>query len=103
MRRIRSHFHELVENILLSRVAIEMCQRMGFAPDVFHCHDWHTALIPLYLKTLYAWDLLFANTRSVLTIHNIAYQESGVDRRLFEFVGVAGTEISEAIPRECFA
>ena len=60
--------------ILLSRAAIEMCQRMSFAPDIFHCHDWHTALIPVYLKTVYAWDSLFANTRSVLTIHNIAYQ-----------------------------
>ena len=60
--------------ILLSRVAIEMCQRMRFSPDIFHCHDWHTALIPLFLRTLYAWDKLFANTRSVLTIHNIGYQ-----------------------------
>jgi len=60
--------------ILLSRAAIEMCQHMGFAPDIFHCHDWHTALIPLYLKTRYAWDSLFKNTRSVLTIHNIGYQ-----------------------------
>jgi starch synthase len=60
--------------IALSRVAIEMCQQMGFAPDIFHCHDWHTALVPLYLKTLYAWDRLFARTRTVLTIHNIAYQ-----------------------------
>ncbi len=60
--------------ILLSRVAIEMCQHMGFAPDIFHCHDWHTSLVPLYLKTRYAWDHLFQNTRSVLTIHNIGYQ-----------------------------
>jgi starch synthase len=60
--------------ILLSRAAIEMCQHMGFAADIFHCHDWHTALIPLYLKTRYAWDRLFANSRSVLTIHNIGYQ-----------------------------
>jgi starch synthase len=60
--------------ILLSRAAIEMCQHMGFAPDIFHCHDWHTSLVPLYLKTRYAWDKLFQNTRSVLTIHNIGYQ-----------------------------
>lgn len=60
--------------ILLSRAAIEMCQHMGFAPDIFHCHDWHTSLIPLYLKTRYAWDRLFHKTRSVLTIHNIGYQ-----------------------------
>jgi starch synthase len=60
--------------ILLSRAAIVMCQHMGFAPDIFHCHDWHAALIPLYLKTIYAWDRLFEHTRSVLTIHNIGYQ-----------------------------
>jgi starch synthase len=60
--------------ILLSRAAIEMCQHMGFAPDIFHCHDWHTSLLPLYLKSLYAWDHLFQNTRSVLTIHNIGFQ-----------------------------
>ena len=60
--------------IFLSRVAIEMCQHMGFAPDIFHCHDWHTALAPLYLKIHYAWDKLFENTRTVLTIHNIGYQ-----------------------------
>ena len=60
--------------ILLSRVAIEMCQHMRFAPDIFHCHDWHTALIPLFLRTIYSWDELFAKSRSVLTIHNIGYQ-----------------------------
>lgn len=60
--------------IVLCRAAIEMCQHMAFAPDIFSCHDWHTSLIPLYLKTRYAWDSLFANTRSVLTIHNIGYQ-----------------------------
>lgn len=60
--------------ILLSRAAIEMCQHMNFSPDIFHCHDWHTALIPLLLKSVYAWDRLFQNTRSVLTIHNIGYQ-----------------------------
>ena len=65
---------EHIRFIFLSRAAIEVCQRMGFAPDIFHCHDWHTSLIPLYLKTVYAWDSLFARTRSVLTIHNIGYQ-----------------------------
>lgn len=60
--------------ILLSRAAIEMCQRMGFAPDIFHCHDWHTALVPLFLRTIYSWDKLFAGTKTVLTIHNIGYQ-----------------------------
>ncbi len=60
--------------ILLSRAAIIMCQYLRFAPDIFSCHDWHTSLIPLYLRSIYAWDGLFENTRSVLTIHNIGYQ-----------------------------
>ena len=60
--------------ILLSRAAIEMCQHLGFAPHIFSCHDWQTALIPLYLRTTYGWDELFRNTKSVLTIHNIGYQ-----------------------------
>ena len=59
---------------LLTRGAIECCQGMGWAPDVFHCNDWHTALLPLYLKTAYSWDQLFARSKTVLTIHNIAYQ-----------------------------
>ena len=59
---------------LLSRAAIEMCQRLHFAPDIFHVHDWHTAMVPLYLKSVYGWDSLFDRTRTVLTIHNIGYQ-----------------------------
>lgn len=60
--------------ILLCRAAIEMCQRQQFAPDIFHCHDWHASLVPVYLKSRYAWDQLFTNSRTVLTIHNIGYQ-----------------------------
>ncbi|GAB4141069.1 MAG: glycogen/starch synthase [Planctomycetota bacterium] len=59
---------------MLSRAVLETCQRLQWAPDVIHCNDWHTALSPLYLKTLYRWDRLFQNTRTVLTIHNIGYQ-----------------------------
>lgn len=59
---------------VLSRAAIECCQRMGWGPDVFHCNDWQTALVPLYLRTVYEWDELFRGSRTMLTIHNIAYQ-----------------------------
>lgn len=60
--------------ILFTRAVIESCQRLVFAPDVMHCNDWHTAFLPLYLKSVYAWDRLFGGVRSVLTIHNIGYQ-----------------------------
>jgi len=58
----------------LTRAALAGCQREGWAPHVVHVHDWHTALAPLYLKTYYGWDDLFADTRTLLTIHNLAYQ-----------------------------
>ena len=60
--------------LVLTRAAIESCQRMGFAPDIFHCNDWHTAFGPLFLRSIYAWDALFKATRTVLTIHNVGYQ-----------------------------
>jgi starch synthase len=60
--------------LLFTRAVIEACQHVGFAPDVFHCNDWHTAFLPLYLKTVYSWDRLFTRSRTLLTIHNIGYQ-----------------------------
>ncbi|HEX2584707.1 MAG TPA: glycogen synthase [Steroidobacteraceae bacterium] len=60
--------------LMLQRAALESCQRMQFAPDILHCNDWHTSLLPLMIKTSYGWDRLFQKTRSVLSIHNIGYQ-----------------------------
>jgi starch synthase len=60
--------------LLLTRAAIESCRRLEFAPDIFHCNDWHAAFLPLFLKTLYRSDPLLARSKSLLTIHNIGYQ-----------------------------
>jgi starch synthase len=60
--------------LLFTRAVLESCRILGFAPDVFHCNDWHTAFLPLYLKTEYAAHPLFSGSRCVLTIHNIGYQ-----------------------------
>lgn len=59
---------------LLSRAALEGCRRSAWKPAILHCHDWHAGLLPLYLKTLYSRENLFAGVRTVLTIHNLAYQ-----------------------------
>jgi glycogen synthase len=47
---------------------------LKFAPQIVHCNDWHTALLPMLLKTVYAWDALLAPAQTVLSIHNIGYQ-----------------------------
>ncbi|MCZ7651064.1 MAG: glycogen synthase [Thermoanaerobaculia bacterium] len=57
----------------LSVAALTCCQRMGWAPEILHVHDWHAALTPLFARTLFGWDRLFAATRSVLTLHNLGH------------------------------
>jgi len=65
---------EYLRFVLLCQAVIEGCRRLAFAPDIVHCHDWHTALLPLYLRAIGPGDWRFARARSVLTIHNLGYQ-----------------------------
>ena len=58
---------------LFSRAVIEASKIVG-VPDVFHCHDWQTGLIPVLLRTLYAQDPAFRDSTTVFTIHNMGYQ-----------------------------
>jgi starch synthase len=60
--------------LVLTRAALECCRRMNFRPHIVHSHDWHAAFAPLWLRSSYKSDPVFAGTRSVLTIHNIGYQ-----------------------------
>jgi starch synthase len=67
--------------LVLTRAALECCRRMDFRPHIVHSHDWHASFAPLWLRSNYKADPVFAGTRSVLTIHNIGYQGefSGAD------------------------
>ncbi|MBS1112098.1 MAG: glgA, partial [Nitrospirae bacterium] len=60
--------------IFFSRAVLELCLTMRIKPDVIHCNDWQTALIPLYLKSLYKDNSHFARTSTVFTVHNMGYQ-----------------------------
>ncbi len=55
-----------------SRAVVEAA--LEIRPDIIHCHDWQTGLVPVYLKTLYRWSPSLAQAVSVFTIHNIGYQ-----------------------------
>ena len=57
-----------------SRAVIELARALGEQFDIIHLNDWMTGLIPLYLKTAYAADKTFARTRTLFTIHNMAFQ-----------------------------
>ena len=58
------------------KAVIEAVKAILFVPDIIHCNDWHTGLIPAYLKITNAYDGFFWKTASVYTIHNIAFQGS---------------------------
>lgn len=60
--------------ILLSRSVFELISKLGWIPDIIHCNDWQTALIPAYLNTLYKDEPQFSNFKTLFTIHNLAYQ-----------------------------
>ncbi|MDR3762459.1 MAG: glycogen synthase GlgA [Acidobacteriota bacterium] len=67
-------YHDNAERFaLFCRAVLEASKILG-VPDIFHCHDWQTALIPVLLRSLYADDPAFAHSGTVFTIHNIGYQ-----------------------------
>jgi len=77
--------------------ALEFMKRSSKPPEVIHCHDWQTALVPAYLRSLYADDPFFEHTSVLFTIHNIAYQglfppdimaDISLDKSLFKIEGL---------------
>jgi starch synthase len=60
--------------IFFCRGILEVLKKLGWQPDIIHCNDWPTGLVPAYLKTLYKDDPFYRDTRTVFTIHNMAYQ-----------------------------
>lgn len=62
--------------VFFNRAVTELVPRLSPAwkPDVIHCNDWHTGLVPVFLDTFYRNNPTWAKTASVFTIHNLAYQ-----------------------------
>ncbi len=58
---------------LLSRATLEAAKLLGI-PDLFHAHDWQTALLPILLRTTYSTDPLLRRVPTLLTVHNAGYQ-----------------------------
>lgn len=56
------------------RGVLDLLKRMDFRPDILHCHDWQTALVPVLLRYEHREDPFFMNTATLFTIHNLAYQ-----------------------------
>lgn len=68
------HYDDAERFAFFSRALLEILPHIGFTPDVIHCNDWQTAMVPVFLNEFYKQDPFYANIKTVFTIHNIQYQ-----------------------------
>ena len=67
-------YWDLEKFCFFCRAALSALPVIGFQPDVVHCHDWQTGLIPVLLKDKFREGEFFCNMKSVITIHNLKFQ-----------------------------
>ena len=65
---------EIEKFAFFSKAALSILPVIDFRPDLIHCHDWQTGLIPVYLKDRFRGGEFFTNMKSVMTIHNLKFQ-----------------------------
>lgn len=61
--------------IFFSRGVLETVKKLGWAPDIVHCHGWMTSLVPLYLKVAYKDNPLFTDSKVVLSVYDDEFSE----------------------------
>ena len=62
--------------IFFCRGVLETVKKLGWAPDIIHCHGWMTSLIPLFVKTSYKEDPMFHNSKVVYSVYNDEFKET---------------------------
>ena len=76
-----------------SRAVLDMIPHIGFTPDIIHCNDWQTAMVPVFLNTMYRGSEQYDNIKTVFTIHNIQYQGKYGKELIGDVLGLpAGSE-----------
>jgi starch synthase len=70
-----SWIHEDIEKFaFFSKAALSAIPVIDFKPDIIHCHDWQTGLIPVYLKERFAAGEIYQDVKTIMTIHNLKFQ-----------------------------
>jgi starch synthase len=65
---------EIEKFAYFSKAVLSALKLIDFQPNVIHCHDWQTGLIPVYLKERFGGDLFYHDIKTVMTIHNLKFQ-----------------------------
>ncbi len=69
------YIHEDIEKFaFFSKAALSAMPLLNFKPDIVHCHDWQTGLVPVYMKERFHEGEFFRDMKSVITIHNLKFQ-----------------------------
>lgn len=91
---IYGHYDDAERFAFFSRAVLEMIPYIDFKPDVIHCNDWQTALVPVYYSKYYATREGFENIKTVFTIHNIQYQGKYGREILGDVAGFSEDDVS---------
>lgn len=84
-----NNIYEDVEKFAyFSKAVLLALPRIGFCPDVIHCNDWQTGLVPVYLKTEFHKDPFYTGIKSVFTIHNMKFQGRWMVREVMDITGL---------------
>ncbi|MBQ9928881.1 MAG: glycogen synthase GlgA [Lachnospiraceae bacterium] len=65
---------EIEKYAFFSKAALSILPVIDFRPDIIHCHDWQTGLIPVYLKERFQGNEFYRGIKSIMTIHNLKFQ-----------------------------
>jgi len=85
-------WYEQERFITFSKAILEYARLLNFKPDIIHCNDWHTSMIPIWIKTSYKNDDFYKNTKTVFSIHNLAYQ-GRYFHEILDFAGINKDEV----------
>ena len=95
--QIYGHFDDCERFAYFSRAVIETPGQLDWAPDIIHCNDWQTALVPVYLLEEKYRIPQLANAKSVFTIHNIEYQGRYGEQVLKDVIGLDSSYFNEGM------
>lgn len=68
------YYYDIEKFCFFCKAVLSVLPSLGFRPDIIHCNDWHTGLIPVYLKTEFAGDPFYQGIKSIMTVHNLKFQ-----------------------------
>lgn len=95
------HYDDAERFAFLSRAALEMLPYLDFHPDIIHCNDWQTAMVPVYYSIFYANNDWYRGIKTVITIHNIQYQGKYGTELVQDVLGVPKSDLPILEYDEC--